>query len=79
MHIMTQALKLAAAAARAGEVPVGAVITDSQGATVATAEVLSSVRVGAMNPPITGIVKLKRCYRYLSFPLGHNVISCISR
>ena len=35
---MTYALKLAGAAARAGEVPVGAVITDSQGAIVATAQ-----------------------------------------
>ena len=35
---MTHALELAGAAAQAGEVPVGAVITDSYGAIVATAE-----------------------------------------
>ena len=38
MDMMTNALKLAAAAAKAGEVPVGAVISDSQGAIVATAQ-----------------------------------------
>ena len=36
--MMTHALELARAAAQAGEVPVGAVITDSHGAIVATAE-----------------------------------------
>ena len=36
--MMTHALELASAAAQAGEVPVGAVITDSYGAIVATAE-----------------------------------------
>ena len=36
--MMTHALKLASAAAQAGEVPVGAVITDSYGAIVATAQ-----------------------------------------
>ena len=35
---MTHALELASAAAQAGEVPVGAVITDSSGAIVATAQ-----------------------------------------
>ena len=38
MDIMTHALELASAAAKAGEVPVGAVITDSHGAIVATAQ-----------------------------------------
>ena len=38
MDIMTHALELASAAAQAGEVPVGAVITDSSGAIVATAQ-----------------------------------------
>ena len=38
MDMMTHALELASAAAQAGEVPVGAVITDSYGAIVATAE-----------------------------------------
>ena len=38
MDVMTHALELASAAAQAGEVPVGAVITDSYGAIVATAE-----------------------------------------
>ena len=38
MDMMTHALELAGAAARAGEVPVGAVITDSQGTIVATAQ-----------------------------------------
>ena len=38
MDMMTHALELASAAARAGEVPVGAVITDSYGAIVAKAE-----------------------------------------
>ena len=38
MDIMKHALKLAGAAAKAGEVPVGAVITDSQGAIVAIAQ-----------------------------------------
>ena len=36
--MMTHALELASAAAQAGEVPVGAVITDSSGAIVATAQ-----------------------------------------
>ena len=38
MDMMTHALELASAAAQAGEVPVGAVITDSCGAIVATAQ-----------------------------------------
>ena len=38
MDMMTHALELASAAAQAGEVPVGAVITDSSGAIVATAQ-----------------------------------------
>ena len=38
MDMMTHALELASAAAQAGEVPVGAVITDSYGAIVATAQ-----------------------------------------
>ena len=38
MDMMKHALELARAAAQAGEVPVGAVITDSYGAIVATAE-----------------------------------------
>ena len=38
MDMMTQALELAGAAARAGEVPVGAIITDSQGVIVAAAQ-----------------------------------------
>ena len=38
MDMMTHALDLASAAAQAGEVPVGAVITDSCGAIVATAQ-----------------------------------------
>ena len=38
MDMMTHALELASAAAQAGEVPVGAVITDSNGAIVATAQ-----------------------------------------
>ena len=38
MDIMVHALELAVAAARAGEVPVGAVITDSQGKILATAQ-----------------------------------------
>ena len=38
MDMMTHALELAGAAARAGEVPVGAVITDLQGSIVATAQ-----------------------------------------
>ena len=38
MDMMKHALELASAAAQAGEVPVGAVITDSYGAIVATAE-----------------------------------------
>ena len=38
MDMMTHALELASAAAQAGEVPVGAVITDSYGAIVAKAE-----------------------------------------
>ena len=38
MDMMTHALELASAAAQAGEVPVGAVITDSHGAIVATAQ-----------------------------------------
>ena len=38
MDMMTNALELAGAAAQAGEVPVGAVITDSHGAIVATAQ-----------------------------------------
>ena len=38
MDTMTHALELASAAAQAGEVPVGAVITDSSGAIVATAQ-----------------------------------------
>ena len=38
MDMMTYALELAGAAAQAGEVPVGAVITDSYGEIVATAE-----------------------------------------
>ena len=38
MDMMTHALELASAAARAGEDPVGAVITDSCGAIVATAQ-----------------------------------------
>ncbi len=38
MDMMTHALKLAGAAAQAGEVPVGAVITDSHGVIVAAAQ-----------------------------------------
>ena len=38
MDMMTHALELASAAAQAGEVPVGAVITDSYGTIVATAQ-----------------------------------------
>ena len=38
MDMMMHALELASAAAQAGEVPVGAVITDSHGAIVATAQ-----------------------------------------
>ena len=38
MDMMTHALELAVAAARAGEVPVGAIITNSQGAIVARAQ-----------------------------------------
>ena len=38
MDMMTHALKLAGAAASAGEVPVGAVITDTHGTIVATAQ-----------------------------------------